>query len=139
VRQLFDQLAGERLLRQRRPVVRRVRFVAQDDDLVGVALRAQRLGRAQARHARADHDRPLRHAGSVLDRDRLDRADVGGLLDGVAQVLADLVLELDQLAVVVELEDLRRREDALPVVLADVAVDPHGQSTLDHFSSTRLG
>src|SRR4051794_15986134 len=140
VREPLHELAGQRLLGERRAVVRGVRLVAEDDDLAREALRTQRLGGAQARHARTDDDHALTHrasALSALDRDRLHRADVGSLLDGVAQVLADVVLQLHELAVVVQLEDLRRREDALPVVLADVAVDPHVDQIL--ITSPRRG
>ena len=69
------------------------RLVADDDDLAGVALRAHAsAARSPAMQAPTTTTAAgCRHA-SALERDRLDRAHVRGLLDGVAQRLVDLVL-----------------------------------------------
>src|SRR5689334_3195397 len=75
---------------------------------------------------------------SALDRDRLRRADVRSLLDRRAQRLLRLVVEHDELALLVELEHLRRGEDALAVVLADVTVHDHLEGHR-RSSSTRKG
>jgi hypothetical protein len=58
-------LAGERLLRQGRAVVRQVRLVADDDHLAGEPVGAQALSGPQAAQGRPRDDDPLRaHAVS---------------------------------------------------------------------------
>jgi hypothetical protein len=53
--------AGQALLRQRRPVVRQVYLVADDDDLAREAGGAQLFGRPQPAQTGAGHHDPLRH------------------------------------------------------------------------------
>ena len=48
--------AGEELLRERRPLVRRQQLVADDDEAAVVALGAKRLGAARAGETRSDHE-----------------------------------------------------------------------------------
>lgn len=64
----------------------------------------------------------MRPSTSVLDPDRLQRTDVGGFLHGVTQGVVR-VGHVAQLAVLVEVENLRRDEDALAVVLAHLEID----------------
>src|SRR5690606_17221994 len=65
---------------------------------------------------------PVLYRPSVLDEDGLDGADVGRLLDLLAQGVVGVGL-VDELALLVHLEDRRSGDGALAVVLAEGHVD----------------
>ena len=124
----------QHLLRERRPVVGRVRLLTDDHDAAVVPLFPQRLGRPAPGQARSDDDDGLHGlvggSPSVLDRDGLLRAAADRLLHLRAALLRWVLVEHVEEVVVPDLEHLRRDVHAHRVALTQVEVhdDPHAHS-----------